>query len=55
VAIRSFLRTIGSPAGDLQELPDSTKRFPDGASDRVEIPSTAGSRFPFPPTDTKES
>jgi hypothetical protein len=44
VAIRSFLRTTGLPAGDLHELPDSTKRFPDGASYRVEIPSTEGPR-----------
>jgi hypothetical protein len=44
VAIRSFLRSTGLPAGDLHELPDSRKRFPDGASYRVEIPSTEGPR-----------
>lgn len=41
---RDFLHSIGLPAGDLNELPDSTKRFPDGAQYRVEIPSTEGPR-----------
>jgi hypothetical protein len=44
VEIREFLRARGLPAGDLHELPDSTKRFPDGAQYRVEIPSTEGPR-----------
>ena len=35
---------MGLPGGDLNELPDSTKRFPDGAQYRVEIPSTEGPR-----------
>jgi hypothetical protein len=30
------------PPGDLGELPDSAKRFPDGAQFRIEIPSTEG-------------
>ena len=42
--IREFLRASGLPAGDLNELPDSPKRFPDGAQYRVEIPSTEGPR-----------
>ena len=37
---RHFLTTMGLPEGDLHELPDSPKRFPDGAQYRVEIPST---------------
>ena len=41
---RDFLRSIGLPAGDLGGLPDSAKRFPDGAQYRVEIPSTEGPR-----------
>ena len=41
---RDFLRSIGLPGGDLNELPDSEKRFPDGAQYRVEIPSTEGPR-----------
>src|SRR5207248_8728001 len=41
---RDFLRSIGLPAGDLNELPDSEKRFPDGAQYRIEIPSTEGPR-----------
>ena len=41
---RSFLESIGLPRGDLGELPDSPKRFPDGASFRIEIPSTEGPR-----------
>jgi hypothetical protein len=41
---RSILGSIGLPPGDLFELPDSPKRFPDGASFRIEIPSTEGPR-----------
>jgi hypothetical protein len=41
---RDALRAIGLPAGDLNDLPDSPKRFPDGAQYRVEIPSTEGPR-----------
>jgi hypothetical protein len=40
--VRSFLQSIGLPAGDLYDLPDSQKRFPDGAQYRVEIPSVEG-------------
>jgi hypothetical protein len=43
-AIRSFLAEVGLPRGDLNELPDSAKRFPDGAQYRLEIPSTEGPR-----------
>jgi hypothetical protein len=39
---RAFLESIGLPPGDLHELPDSHKRFPDGAQYRVEIPSVEG-------------
>src|SRR5215469_8289057 len=39
---RQFLGTLGLPGGDLHELPSSTKRFPDGAQYRVEIPSVEG-------------
>ncbi len=42
--LRSFLRSTGLPEGDLNDLPDSVKRFPDGAQYRVEIPSTEGPR-----------
>jgi hypothetical protein len=41
---RRFLESIGLPPGDLHSLPDSHKRFPDGAQYRVEIPSTEGPR-----------
>ena len=41
---RSFLESMGLPPGDLTSLPDSTKRFPDGAAFRIEIPSTEGPR-----------
>jgi hypothetical protein len=41
---RDFLGSIGLPSGDLNHLPDSDKRFPDGAQYRVEIPSTEGPR-----------
>ena len=42
--IRDFLAASGLPRGDLNELPDSAKRFPDGAQFRVEIPSDEGPR-----------
>ncbi len=41
-ATREFLKTCGLPGGDLQNLPDSPRRFPDGAQYRIEIPSTEG-------------
>src|SRR3954464_13060399 len=41
---RAFLESLGLPPGDLNELPSSAKRFPDGADYRVEIPSTEGPR-----------
>jgi hypothetical protein len=43
-ATRRFLASVGLPDRDLGELPDSEKRFPDGAQYRVEIPSTEGPR-----------
>jgi len=42
LVIRAFLERSGLPPGDLHHLPDSEKRFPDGAQYRVEIPSTEG-------------
>lgn len=39
---RAFLERLGLPTGDLHYLPTSTKRFPDGAQYRVEIPSVEG-------------
>ena len=39
---RDFLTQNGLPAGDLYDLTSSTKRFPDGAHYRVEIPSVEG-------------
>src|ERR671939_1060041 len=39
-----LLSELGLPARDLSELPDSQKRFPDGAQYRVEIPSVEGPR-----------
>src|SRR5438067_12127663 len=41
---RAFLESVGLPPGDLHDLPDSPKRFPDGAQYRVEVPSTEGPR-----------
>ena len=38
------LAGLGLPLRDLHSLPDSTKRFPDGAQYRIEIPSTEGPR-----------
>ncbi|MFL5624986.1 MAG: U32 family peptidase [Ktedonobacteraceae bacterium] len=39
---RRFLADMGLPPADAHALPSSTKRFPDGAQYRVEIPSTEG-------------
>jgi len=39
-----LLTSLGLPGRDLVELPDSEKRFPDGARYRVEIPSVEGPR-----------
>ena len=39
---RAFLERLGLPSGDLHQMPDSPKRFPDGAQYRVEIPSVEG-------------
>lgn len=41
---RNFLASIGLPAGDAPQAPTSTRRFPDGAAYRIEIPSTEGPR-----------
>jgi hypothetical protein len=41
-ATTTFLESAGLPGDDLHALPDSDKRFPDGAHYRVEIPSTEG-------------
>lgn len=43
-SVRDSLSAMGLPRGDLHDLPDSDKRFPDGAQYRVEIPSTEGPR-----------
>ena len=39
---REFLKSLGYPAGDLYDLPSSSKRFPDGAQYRIELPSVEG-------------
>lgn len=39
-----LLSELGLPGRDLYDLPDSGKRFPDGAEYRVEIPSVEGPR-----------
>ncbi len=39
---RNFLISRGLPAGDPGVLPESAKRFPDGAQWRIEIPSCEG-------------
>jgi hypothetical protein len=40
--LRDTLESMGLPRGDLHDLPSSTKRFPDAAQYRIEIPSTEG-------------
>lgn len=39
---RKLLEELGYPSSDYKELPTSTKRFPDGAQYRIEIPSVEG-------------
>jgi len=39
---RQFIESLGFPSRDLNDLPTSTKTFPDGAQYRVEIPSVEG-------------
>lgn len=39
---RHFLESLGLPGSDAFNLPDSQKRFPDGAHYRIEIPSVEG-------------
>lgn len=41
---RRFLERMGLPTRDAYDLPTSTKRFPDGAQYRLEIPSVEGPR-----------
>src|SRR3954471_17934187 len=41
---RAFLQSLDVPPGDLHGLPESAKRFADGARYRVEIPSCEGPR-----------
>jgi hypothetical protein len=40
--VSQALEGLGLPGGDLSLVPDSSKRFPDGAQYRVEIPSVEG-------------
>jgi hypothetical protein len=40
--IREIMAELGLPSSDLNGLPSSTGRFPDGAEFRIEIPSTEG-------------
>src|SRR5690606_26826394 len=41
---RDLLQRLNLPTGDLNTLPGSAKRFPDGAQYRIEIPSVEGAR-----------
>ncbi len=40
---RKFLKKLGLPEGDLFDMPDSKKRFPDGAAFRIECPTVNSS------------
>jgi hypothetical protein len=44
MSIRDALAAVGLPRDDPAALPDSAKRFADGAAYRIEIPSTEGPR-----------
>ncbi|MBQ0139205.1 MAG: U32 family peptidase [Kurthia sp.] len=39
---KDLLESLGYPSSELHDLPTSTKRFPDGAQYRIEIPSVEG-------------
>ncbi|RQW73337.1 hypothetical protein EBB45_16930 [Lysinibacillus composti] len=39
---RNLLEKLGYPAVEVRDLPTSTKRFPDGAQYRIELPSVEG-------------
>src|SRR5690625_1663721 len=39
---RQFIEKLGFPSTDCNDLPTSTKTFPDGAQYRVELPSVEG-------------
>ena len=39
---REFMKSLGLPGGDLYDLPDSNKRFSDGAQYRFEVPGIQG-------------
>src|SRR5699024_12576156 len=39
---RDLLKHLGYPSTDFTSLPTSSKRFPDGAQYRIELPSTVG-------------
>lgn len=41
-ATRNFLESLGLPSGDLYNLPESEKRFPDDAQYRFEVPGIQG-------------
>jgi hypothetical protein len=36
---RRYVQKLGLPAGDLNDLPTSDARFPDGAAYRIEVPT----------------
>jgi hypothetical protein len=36
---RKYVKTLGLPEGDLNDLPTSNSRFPDGAAFRIEVPT----------------
>lgn len=42
IKTRAFLKSLGLPGGDNYSLPDSGKRFPDGAQYRFEVPGIQG-------------
>ena len=42
--VEMTLARLGLPLTDAHDLPDSGKRFPDGAQYRLEIPTTEGPR-----------
>ena len=40
---RRYVKTLGLPEGDLNDLPSSDARFPDGAAFRIEVPTVNSS------------
>jgi hypothetical protein len=51
---RRYVKTLGLPEGDLNDLPTSEARFPDGAAFRIEVPTVNSSEAVAALLDTSD-